>query len=393
MKEKLSKLFDQHLDDFKKINEFLYENPELGHKEYKATEAHQSLLKKYGFSVEGNYCGLPTAFLARWSAGKPGPRIAFLAEYDALPGIGHGCGHNILGVTSDAAGIILKEALGGELAGELFVIGTPAEETDGAKVHMADAGAFDDMDAVMIVHPDSEAHHITGTSQAMEAIRFTFRGKTAHAAHAPHEGINALDGVITFFNAVNAMRQEIPSSARIHGIISEGGKAANVIPDLAVADFYVRSRKLKDLQILVERVKNCARGAALATGATLSMENYEASFADLVTNKKLADLYQKNLREIGVTDIRSKDMGGSTDAGNVSHRCPTIHPNFPLSAKHLVSHSTELAAATIAPEAYKGMKEAAMALAMTAADLMKDPALLTEVKEEFAKTKLEDDNK
>ncbi|MDR1832553.1 MAG: M20 family metallopeptidase [Fusobacteriaceae bacterium] len=389
MKEKLTELFDAYLGDFQKLNEYLYENPELGNREFKAAAAHQGLLEKYGFTVEGNFCGLPTAFKAVWTAGKPGPRIAFLAEYDALPAIGHGCGHNILGVASDAAAILCKEALGNDFPGEIWLVGTPAEETDGAKVHMAKKGAFDGLDAAMIAHPDSEAHYKTGTSAAMEAIRFTFRGKTAHAAAAPWEGINALDAVITMFNAVNALRQETPTAARIHGVISEGGKAANIIPDLAVADFYVRAPKLSVLNPLVEKVKNCARGAALATGATLSMENYEASFADLMTNGTLSDVYEKNLRELGVTDIRSKNFSGSTDVGDVSHRCPTIHPEFPLTTTHLTAHSVEMARATLTPEAYKGMKEAAVAMALTALDLIRDPQLLKAVRAEFEKARAE----
>ena len=282
---------------------------------------------------------------------------------------------------------MLKNIMESEnIQGQILVIGTPAEETNGAKVDMANQGVFDNIDVAMAVHPGGEAHFRSGSSQAMEAIQFTFKGKTAHAAGAPHEGINALDGVLMLFNAVNALRQQTIETARIHGIISNGGKAANIIPDLAVANFYVRAKTLDYLKGLVERVKNCAKGAALATGTTLEMMNYETSFADLVTNKKLSETYEKNLRSLGVTDIRSKESGGSTDMGDVSHCCPAIHPNFPLTTKHLTGHSVEFACASIAPEAYKGMKEAALSMALTAIDIFKDPELLKEIKEEFNTT-------
>ena len=382
MVEKLRTIFKNYLGDFKEINEYIYHNPEMGNREYKACEAHKKLLEKHGFTVETGITGLETAFIGKYSTGKLGPRIAFLAEYDALPEIGHGCGHNILGTTSDAGAILAKEIME-DLGGELLVIGTPAEETNGAKVHMAQHKLFDNIDVAMIVHPKSEAHYRSTSSQAMEAIQFTFRGKTSHAASAPHEGINALDGVITLFNSINALRQQIPSDARIHGIITNGGAAANIIPDLAVANFYVRSPKLKDLKILVEKVKNCAKGAALATGTTLEIENYETSFADLVTNQKLSETYEKNLRLQEITDIRTPISTGSTDTGDVSHCCPAIHPYFPLTTKHLTGHSMEMAKASIEEEAYKGMEEASIAMALTAIDILKDKNLLEEIKKEF----------
>lgn len=385
LKEKLSNLFDSYSEEFKELNEYLYNNPELGLQEFKACAAHTAMLKKHGFEVTAGFAGLPTAFMGKYSSGKPGPKVAILAEYDALPGIGHGCGHNIFGVTSVAAGILVKDTMG-DLAGEILVIGTPAEETNGAKVEMAAKGVFDDIDVAMGVHPSGEAHHRSGTSQAMEAIQFTFKGKTAHAAGAPHEGINALDGVLILFNSINALRQQTLETARIHGIITNGGKAANIIPDLAVANFYVRAKTLDYLKVLVEKVKNCAKGAALASGTTLEMINYETSFADLVTNKKLSETYEKNLKSLGVTDIRSKDGSGSTDMGDVSHCCPCIHPYFPLTTAHLTGHSVEFAKASVAPEAYKGMKEAAITLALTALDIYSDPELLKAIKEEFNQT-------
>ena len=383
---KLENKFSEIFGDLKELNEYIYKNPELGRKEFKACEAHKNLLKKYGFEVEENYIGIPTAYLAKYSSGKKGIKIGYLAEYDALPEIGHGCGHNILGTTSIGAGILLKEYID-EFGGEVLIFGTPAEETFGAKVDMAEAGCFDDIDVAMISHPTGKNHEKSGTSQAMEALQFTFRGKTAHAAGDPYNGINALDGVIQFFNSVNALRQQTKTSARIHGIISNGGEAANIIPDLAVANFYVREATTKEMLKLSERVKNCAKGAALATGTSLEIENYEYTFKHLVTNEKLSSIYTKNLELQGIKDIPISDPTGSSDCGDVSHHCPTIHTYFPISKCELTGHSLEFAKSTITEEAYKGMKEAIFALVMTGKDILSDPNLLKEIKDEFNQMK------
>ena len=383
---KLENKFSEIFEDLKELNEYIYKNPELGRKEFKACEAHKNLLKKYGFEIEENYIGIPTAYLAKYSSGKKGIKIGYLAEYDALPEIGHGCGHNILGTTSIGAGILLKEYID-EFGGEVLIFGTPAEETFGAKVDMAEAGCFDDIDVAMISHPTGKNHEKSGTSQAMEALQFTFRGKTAHAAGDPYNGINALDGVIQFFNSINALRQQTKTSARIHGIISNGGEAANIIPDLAVANFYVREATTKDMLKLSERVKNCAKGAALATGTSLEIENYEYTFKHLVTNEKLSSIYTKNLELQGIKDIPMSDPTGSSDCGDVSHHCPTIHTYFPISKCKLTGHSLEFAKATITEEAYKGMKEAIFALVMTGKDILSDPNLLKEIKDEFNQMK------
>ena len=386
--QNLSKKYDEIFKDLKELNEYIYKNPELGRKEFKACEAHKNILKKYGFKVTDNYIGIETAYLAEYSSEKDGPKIAYLAEYDALPEIGHGCGHNALGTASVGAGILLKDFVD-EFGGTVYVYGTPAEETLGAKVDMAEAGCFDNIDAAMLSHPTGKSHERSGTSQAMEALQFTFKGKTAHAAGDPYNGINALDGVIQFFNSVNALRQQTKESARIHGIISNGGEAANIIPDLAVANFYVREATTKEMVKLSERVKNCAKGAALATGTELKIENYEYTFKHLVTNETLSDVYVKNLKLQGIEDIPVSKPSGSSDCGDVSHHCPTIHSYFPISKCELTGHSIEFAKASISEEAYKGMKEAVLALTMTGKDILSDKELLKKIKDEFEKAKKE----
>ena len=386
--EKLNKKYDEIFKDLKNLNEYIYANPEIGRKEFKACKAHKDILKKYGFKITDNYIGIETAYLAEYNSGKEGAKIAYLAEYDALPEVGHGCGHNILGTTSIGAGILLKDFVD-EFGGTVFVYGTPAEENFGAKVDMAEAGCFDDIDVAMLSHPTGKSHEKSGTSQAMEALQFTFKGKTAHAAGDPYNGINALDGVIQFFNSVNALRQQTKESARIHGIISKGGEAANIIPDLAVANFYVREATTKEMLKLSERVKNCAKGAALATGTTLEIENYEYTFKHLVTNETLSDAYVKNLNLQGIENIPMSEPAGSSDCGDVSHKCPTIHTYFPISKCELVGHSIDFAKASISQEAYKGMKEAIFALTLTGKDVLSNKELLKKIKDEFEEMKKE----
>lgn len=368
------------------LNEYIYENPELGYEEFKSSNAHLELLEKHGFKVEKGYMDMKTAFRAEFDSGKEGLAIAYLSEYDALPGIGHGCGHNLLGTVSTGAGIVLSKIIS-ELGGKVVVFGTPAEETSGAKVVMADNGAFHDIDIAMAVHP-SYKHFKSGLSLALQAIEFTFKGKSAHAAESPESGINALDAAINTFNNINALREHIKTDARIHGIIKDGGKAANIVPGLAVAQFYVRAATKSYLEELVEKVKNCAKGAALASGVKLLITHYEASYDNLVTNNILSELYTNKLKDMGVKEIHDpKKSYGSLDMGNVSHVCPSIHPYFCISDEKIIAHTKEFADATITDRAYKGMTEAIGALVLTAIDIMKDSSLFNEIREEFNNTK------
>lgn len=380
LETKYNKIFE----DLKRINRFMFDNPELGLREFKAQEILTEYLKNNNFIIEKGLCNIETSFKATYSSKKDGPTIALLAEYDALPEIGHGCGHNLIATTSIGAGILLKEYVD-LYGGAIVVIGTPAEETCGAKVQMAKENIFDNIDIAMIVHPTSGNFHLRSTSsQAMDALRFTFKGKTSHAAGAPHLGINALDGIITLFNSINAMRQQILESDRVHGIITKGGDAANIIPDLCVADFYVRSKTKKELNILLKKVTDCALGSALATGTTLEISNYETSFLNLITNNTLMNLYEKQLNILGIKELKDSESSGSTDAGDVSYVCPTIHPYFPL-YKEVIGHSRELAQATIEDLAYKGMKEAIFALTLTSIEIYKNPIMLNNIKLEFLK--------
>ncbi|EOD01611.1 M20 family metallopeptidase [Caldisalinibacter kiritimatiensis] len=385
MKKRVLYLIEEVKDELIELSEYIYNNPELGYEEVKSSRAHIELLRKYGFKVEEKYLGIKTAFKGEFDSLKPGPTIAYLAEYDALPQIGHGCGHNLLGTTSTGAGIVLSKLIS-ELGGKIIVFGTPAEETSGAKVQMVEKGAFNDVDVAMLVHPGDE-HYKSGSSLAMEAIQFTFRGKSSHAAAYPEKGINALDAAINTFNNINSLREHIRTDARIHGIIVEGGKAANIVPDLAIAQFYVRATTKKYLKILRERVINCAKGASLAAGTQLEITNYEASYDNLVTNQTLSELYSKRLKDMGVEKIyESRESYGSLDMGNVSHVCPSIHPYFKISEKEIVAHTREFAMETITEFAYENMCKTIGALVLTAIDIIQDKQLLSKIKKEFETT-------
>lgn len=387
MPNKIKELTIEILDDLKELNKYIYNNPELGYEEFKSSKAHIELLKNHGFNVEENYLDIATAFRASYQGDKEGPTIAYLSEYDALPGIGHGCGHNLLGATNTGAGIVLKNLID-EIGGEVVVFGTPAEETSGAKVTMVNKGAFDDIDIAMEAHP-APMYYKSATSLALEAIEFIFHGKSSHAASDPEKGINALDGLIIMFNSINALREHILPSSRIHGVITNGGEAANIVPELAVAQFYVRASSKTYLNELKEKVINCAKGAALATGTTVDIRNFELSYDNLITNENLSNRFTENLDLFDANIIYgNRTSVGSLDLGNVSQVCPAIHPYFGiLGNESIVAHTKEFRDATITPKAYENMVLTINALVKTGADVIKDKELLKKIKDEFNSAK------
>jgi amidohydrolase len=380
--DKINQYTKEIENDLKHLNNYIYDHPEEGHLEYLSSEAHCKLLSSHDFHITKPYMGMETAFKAVFDSGIKGPNIAYLAEYDALPEIGHGCGHNILGTTSTGAGIVLSKLIQ-KTGGTVTVFGTPAEETSGGKVPMAEGGAFDNIDAVMIVHP-AEEYFQSGQSLALEALEFVFIGRTAHAASSPEHGINALNGVLSLFNSVNAMRGHIKQESRIHGIITEGGVAANIVPERAVARFYVRSNTMQYLSFLTEMMKQLAQSAALATSTEVEIRNYELSYNNLMTNKYLNKMFVDNLELFGVEKVMPpKKTYGSVDAGNVSQVCPTIHPYFKISTKPVVAHTRLFASETLTDYALAQMKMTIGALVKTGFELITDPILLNQVKSEF----------
>ncbi|KPB06437.1 M20 family metallopeptidase [Bacillus sp. CHD6a] len=386
MKQIITDFLESHKNDFFEISTYIGQNPELGHEEYKSSKALTDKLSEHDFEVELGTCGLATAFEAVFDSGKPGPTIGFMCEYDALPEIGHACGHNLIGTMGIAAGIATSKVLE-ETGGKVIVYGTPAEETKGGKVTMAEQGVFDKLDVAMMVHP-LHSYVKSGSSLAMDAIQFEFFGKPAHAAANPEKGINALDAVIHTFNGINALRQHVTSDTRIHGIIPEGGKAANVVPDYAVAQFYIRAKTRSYVNELVEKVKSIAEGAAMMTGATMKMSNYELSYDNMVTNETLSDVFTNQLISLGVPSeeiIENRDGSGSLDMGNVSLVVPSIHPYIKICNELYSCHTTEFRDAALSDQGKEAMILGAKAMASTAHELLTKQELLTKVKEEFEK--------
>lgn len=362
----------------------LYDNPELGDQEFQSMKLLVDYLESHHFEVEQNIANRPTAFKAVFDSGKEGPTIGYLAEYDALPDVGHGCGHNLIAAMSTGAGIALSKVIN-NTGGKVIVFGTPAEETNGAKVEMAEKDVFFGVDVAMLVHAADQSYE-SGVMSAMEAIQFAYTGKSSHAAEEPEQGINALDGVIQLFNGVNALREHIPSDVRIHGIVKEGGEAANVVPSYAVAQFYIRAPEKHVLDRISNRVKDIAKSAATMTGASVEITNYEIGFDNLVTNKVLSDAFTKNLKQVSNHPVLpGKRSFGSSDMGDVSKKVPAIHPFIGLNKPGLVFHTKEFADQTVTKDGSEALLSGALSLALTGYDVLSDERLLEEIKQEFQK--------
>jgi amidohydrolase len=360
----------------------------LGYEEVFASGLLTDTLEGLGFIVERGYAGIPTAFRARKGNSK-GAHVAFLAEYDALPRLGHACGHNIICSSALAAGIGLGaviEKLPGEVLGEVSVIGTPAEETDGGKVVMVNRGAFRDLDVALMVHP-LDGNYFIAEALAMDSWEVEFFGKSSHAAAVPWDGKNALDALILTFTNINALRQQIHPDARIHGVINEGGVAPNIIPEYTRARFHVRAKKRQYLDELVERFKICVQAAALASATRFELHKYENSMDDMLNNTLLAE----RTRDYFVQVLGSKPFKrtpehfGSIDMGNVSHVVPAAHVFVDIAeGKPLSPHTTEFQVAAVSSYADAAILRAGKALALTGYDVLVDALFLHAIKAEFA---------
>lgn len=363
----------------------LHADPETAYQEHRASERVSAFLRERGFAVERPYGGLATAFRAEASGAREGPTIAILAEYDALPDIGHACGHNLIAMMGAAAAVGASEVLGG-LAGRVAAIGTPAEEGGGGKVALVRSGAFEGVAAAMMAHPSSRT--LPGrTSLASNRVELEFRGKASHAAAQPDRGINALDGLIQTFNAVNAMRQQLRPDARVHGIITSGGSAANIIPEYAAGKFSVRARDRVYQQEVLRRFIACAEGAAAATGTAVTVNVDENSgYENMVPSTPLAERWAEHVSALGIEVLRAAEdeRMGSTDMGNVSQIVPAVHPYIAIAPEGTPGHSTAFRDAAATPEAHASAIAAAKALALVAADLLAEPALLARAQAEFA---------
>jgi len=358
----------------------IHDNPELGFKEEKAAAWLTSYLEDEGFHVERGLAGLPTAFQATY--GQESPRIALLAEYDALPKLGHACGHNIIGVSAVGAGVAAKHAVD-QLGGTIVVMGTPGEEVLGGKIDLVKTGAFKEVDVAMIVHPDTR-NMPTEEALACSTLEVEFFGRAAHAAGQPHKGINALDAMVLAFTSINSLRQHIRGDARIHGIITDGGEAPNIVPAHSAATLLVRALDEDYLAELKDRVLNCFTGASMASGARLEYRWKNRTYAPMKNNMTLAGLFRQNLESLGrnVEDFDRRSGLGSTDMGNVSQVVPSIHPTIAIAPREVLLHSPEFAAATLSEAGQSGLLDAAKAMAMTVIDILQ-PGMIGKIRQEF----------
>ena len=379
-REKIINAIDINAEKIRMICRYLYENPEIGLQEYKSSKKLASFLRDEGFEVEDEFCDMKTAFKATLKSGD-GAKIALLAEYDALPGMGHACGHHMIASMSIAAALGLKSIIS-ELGGEISVIGTPSEETGDGKARMAEAGVFDSYDAAMMIHPNSTTE-IYPEMIAIGGIDFRFTGRAAHAGSSPYEGINALDAVVLFYNNINALRQQLKDGTRVHGIILEAGSAANIIPDNGRVRMEFRAKEQSYFDEVVGKCIKCAEAAALATGCTLKYHHFEPTCQGMKHNKVLGEQFKTIMEEFGIYEDERKAVG-SSDIGNVSNKIPTIHPMLKICDEERNVHTAEFKEATMEPFAQETMIKGAKILALTGLKLAEDKNFLNKVKQEFA---------
>lgn len=362
------------------------EHPEVSGAEFESSRKIASLLQKAGFEVEYPVLDIPTAFMAKKTGKKPGGRVALMVEYDALPEIGHACGHNLHGAMSVLAGIALLPLMD-ELGGELLIAGTPAEETSGAKVAMSDRGLFDGLDLGMMIHSDCGRTSVKYRSLAMDAVEFSFTGQASHAAHSPWEGRNALNGLQLFFHALDMLRQHVRPDVRIHGIYHEGGVAPNIVPERAVGRFYFRTANRSYLDKVMSKVWNCATGCALATDTDVSWRPFEASFRDMLPNSAAEELMSVIMKEeFALSPDESEGFMGSSDMGDVSYRCPALQMKLDISnGREIRPHSREFAEATVTDAAHDALLLGAKLLGRGALAVLTDEKLRERLGREFEK--------
>jgi amidohydrolase len=385
LKERVVDAVDELSDRLIAMSQTLHANPELSFEEHESMRLLADTVEASGFMVERGVAGLETAFVATLPGADPRPAVAFIAEYDALPGLGHACGHNIIGTAATGAALAMQ-AIRDEVPGVIKLIGTPAEERGGGKVIMVERGIFDDVDAAMMVHPGTKTMTTRGTL-ASNKIEFEWFGKSAHAAASPDMGVNALDACIQTFNNINALRQHLTDDVRIHGIITHGGEAPNIVPEYAAAAFSVRAATSERSFETLEKVIRCAEAGALAAGATVKYRHL-THYANRIANPTLARLFADNVTVLGETVVEPlpNERMGSSDMGNVSQTVPAIHPYIPIAEPGTSGHTPEFAAAAASEWGNQALLQSAKAMAMTAVDLLTRPDLLDQVRADFAAT-------
>lgn len=381
MNDTVVQFIDSNRDKFIRISHEIHARPELGNEEYFASNVLCKTLKDAGFSIERDIAGHETGFIATYESEKAGPVIAYLAEYDALPGLGHACGHNIIGTASVLSAIALKEVID-DIGGVIQVFGTPAEEggvNGSAKASYVKAGLFAESDVALMVHPGHESFRTVPTL-AVDVFEVEFFGKTAHASENAHNGINALDAMISFFNGIAQLRQHIKKTDKVHGVILDGGKSANIIPDYTKARFYTRALSRKDLDILTAKVDRVAQGSALTAGADYQLNHIQNGVNEFIRNTYLDDLFEKHAGIHNETILHDDFGFGSTDTGNVSHIIPTIHPHIKMGPSSLVGHTVEFREAAKSAHGDHALLQGAKIMATMAIELIERPEELARIK-------------
>lgn len=389
LKNQISQFIDTNAKIYQDISLAIHAKPEVSDFEYFASQTLSEQLKKEGFEIELPAAGHRTGFAATYKSNKPGPTVVFLAEYDALAGLGHGCGHNVFGATSSLAGAALKSIVD-QIGGEVRVYGTPGEEggqNGSAKGSFVKKGYLNDVDFALCVHPGSGSEDGLSTrNYACAPVDIEFWGKPAHAAGCPQDGINALDAQILTYAAIGVLRQRLTDRIRIHGVIVEGGTAPNVIPEYTKAKYYIRAADIDTLHELYEKVENIVKGSALQTGCTSSMKLYQNLVENMVLTPSLDAIYEKYITELGNTVKHVEDvvMPGSSDVGNISQVVPTIQPHISITDVQIAGHSQDMVDVSCSQKAMDAIVKGAKALAFTALELFENPEELVKVKEDHA---------
>jgi amidohydrolase len=379
-RETIRKAIDDASDELRVLNLDIHGHPEVRFEEEHAHAALTTFLDEHGFEVVRSAFGLPTAFRA--VAGSGDPTVAIICEYDALPDIGHACGHNLIATAGIAVGLALQEAIEpGE--GTIVVMGSPAEEGGGGKIAMIDEGAFDGIDLAMMLHPGNRTDTARSSSLANRRLDIDFYGVNAHAAARPWQGVNALDAMVLAFSAIGLLRQQIQPTWRVHGIISNGGEAENIIPGHTSAKMLVRTPLVSERPELESRVLACFEGAAAQTGARLEYHWDERPYSELQQSPPLAESYEGHFEAMAGEIDRTVAAAASTDMGNVSQVLPSLHPSFKIPSE-FGNHNAGFTEAAATQEAHELTLRAATALALTALDAYVDPLLIEEAKREFA---------
>lgn len=386
LKQRVCDVIDEQAEELVRTSHAIHANPELAFHEFEAAKLLTAKVEAAGLSVKRGAYGLPTAYEAEFGSGDS--CVAILSEYDALPGIGHSCGHNVIAVMGLGASIALS-ALKADLPGRVRYLGTPAEEKGGGKEIMAQAGAFDGVDAAMMVHP-AGVDLSTMPCICVSEVRVTYHGKSAHASAMPQAGLNALDALVTAYQTIAQLRQHIRPTERIHGIFTETGLAPNIVPDKATGVFYVRAADAHELAHLKQRVQNCFEAGALSSGCTVEVAWAKVDYLDMNTNWPLAAAYQANAESLGREFFPLEKMpsgsAGSTDMGNVSHRVPSIHPMIACAPRGVVIHNPEFARWAGSEMGDKACLDGAKAMAMTTIDYLVDRGLREAAAADFQKT-------